>query len=84
MTTTIPKERAIEIATKRATEDPRGLFQDPFLKSVAKESESGHWIIEFSSLNPAKEEKTLGAMYMFITVDAKTGSIISVDAGGGS
>lgn len=82
----ITEAKAIDLARARAIADLSGVFKDPFLESVARARDTGHWVVKFLSFNPnpGKGVTRIGAQYMYLTVNKDTGAILQVDVGGGS
>lgn len=78
----ISQEQAVKIAVKRAKSDPYGLFNHPYVESVAPHSVNGNWVIKLFSSAPSS--KRTDTMYMYITIDKVSGAVVSVDSGGGS
>ena len=77
----ISEEQAIAIATERAKNVPFG-FKNPYLNSIVRRSDNGHWVAEFYSWKP--QPTVSGHRYMYVTVDDTSGEVLAVDSGGSS
>lgn len=82
MNSLISEEQAVAIAKDRATRDPRGIFKLPYVESVARQSTTGHWVVKLLSSKPRPD--VLGETYLYVIIDKESGSVLSVDSGGGS
>ena len=76
MKSSISKEKAIEIARKRAINESYGMFSKPYVDSVRQQSETGDWVVKILSSKP--ESESLGRMYLYVIIDEETGSVLSV------
>lgn len=74
------KDEIIKIAIQRAKSDEYGMFTNPYFESAREQK--GLWIVKLRSEKPSPTK--LGVMYINVTIDAKSGKIISVDSGDGS